>query len=194
MHCCPSAPSNRANSGLGLEAQRRAIRDYLDGGKWWLIGEYVEVESGKRSVNRPQLREALDRCRREKATLVVAKLDRLSRNVAFLATLMESKVEFIAVDNPHATKFQVHILAAVAEWERDQISARTRAALAAAKARGVRLGKYGRVLARRNHKRAMQRAAQLKPLIREMRERGLSSAKIVAELNERGVPTTRGKR
>ena len=108
----------QGKSGLGLEAQRKSVLDFLDGGRWSLVAEFTEVESGKRS-DRPQLAKALDTCRRQKAKLVIAKLDRLSRNLAFIATLMESGVEFVAVDNPHANKLTVHILAAVAQHERE---------------------------------------------------------------------------
>ena len=104
-----------------------------------LVGEFTEIESGKRS-DRPELEKALAACKKQKAKLVIAKLDRLSRNLAFIATLMESGVEFVAVDNPHANKLTVHILAAVAQHEREMISERTKAALAAAKRRGTRLG------------------------------------------------------
>jgi DNA invertase Pin-like site-specific DNA recombinase len=129
----------QGRSGLGLDAQQKAVTDYLNGGAWELVGEFVEVESGKKS-DRRQLARAVDACRKHKARLVIAKLDRLSRNLAFVATLMESGVEFVAVDNPHANKLTIHILAAVAEHEREAISERTKAALAAAKARGKRLG------------------------------------------------------
>src|SRR5215218_3176352 len=129
----------QGKSGLGLEAQQKAVLDYLDGGKWELVETFTEVESGKRA-DRPELAKALEACRRHKATLVIAKLDRLSRNLAFIATLMDSSRDFVAVDNPHATRLTLHILAAVAEHEREMISARTKAALQAAKARGKRLG------------------------------------------------------
>jgi DNA invertase Pin-like site-specific DNA recombinase len=109
--------------------------DYLNGGAWELAGEFTEVESGKKS-DRPEPTRAIEACRKHKARLVIAKLDRLSRNLAFVATLMDSGVEFVAVDNPHANKLTIHILAAVAEHEREAISERTKAALAAAKARG----------------------------------------------------------
>jgi DNA invertase Pin-like site-specific DNA recombinase len=118
----------QGRSGLGLEAQREAVMRHVNcHGK--LLGEYVEVESGKHHDNRPQLQAALAQCRATGATLIVAKLDRLSRNVAFLAALMESGVEFVCADNPMATKLTVHVLAAVAEHERQMISERTRAAL-----------------------------------------------------------------
>ena len=129
----------QGKSGLGLDAQREAVTSYLNGGSWQLVQELVEVESGKRA-DRPQLAAALAACRKHKAKLVIAKLDRLSRNLAFIATLMDSGVEFVAVDNPHANRLTVHILAAVAEHERVMISERTKAALAAAKARGTQLG------------------------------------------------------
>jgi DNA invertase Pin-like site-specific DNA recombinase len=133
----------QGKSGLGLEAQRKAVLDYLNGGRWTLVQEFVEVESGKHS-DRQQLAAALAACKKHRAKLVIAKLDRLSRNLAFIAALMESGVEFVAVDNPHANKLTVHILAAVAEHEREMISERTKAALQAAKARGGRLGKSDR--------------------------------------------------
>lgn len=129
----------QGKSGLGLEAQRQAVTDYLNGGRWAFVGEFTEIESGKRN-DRPQLAAALAACKKLKAKLVIAKLDRLGRNLAFIATLMESGVEFVAVDNPHANKLTVHILAAVAQHEREMISERTKAALAAAKRRGKRLG------------------------------------------------------
>lgn len=114
----------------------------MNGGRWKLVGEFTEVESGKRA-DRPELEKALAACKKQKAKLVIAKLDRLSRNLAFIATLMESGVEFVAVDNPHANKLTVHILAAVAQHEREMISERTKAALQAAKKRGQRLGNPG---------------------------------------------------
>ena len=130
--------ARQGQSGLGLDAQRTAVASYV-AGRGELSAEFTEVESGRKN-DRPQLAAALDLCRRRRAVLVIAKLDRLARNVAFVARLMESGVEFVAVDNPHANKLMMHMLAAFAEHERDQISARTVAALAAAKARGVRLG------------------------------------------------------
>src|SRR5436189_2530891 len=126
----------QGRSGLGLEAQREAVLAYLNGGRWSLVEEFVEVESGKRN-DRPQLTAALAACKKHRAKLVIAKLDRLSRNLAFIATLMDSGVEFVAVDNPHANKLTVHILAAVAQHEREMIAQRTKDAL---QARGQRLG------------------------------------------------------
>lgn len=126
-------------SGLGLEAQKKMIDDYLLGKQVELLGQFVEVESGKNN-NRPQLGAAILQCRMTGSTLVIAKLDRLARNVQFTATLMESGVDFVACDMPQASKFTIHILAAVAEQEAEAISQRTKAALAAAKARGRLLG------------------------------------------------------
>jgi DNA invertase Pin-like site-specific DNA recombinase len=111
--------------GYGLDAQRKAIADYLNGGSWQLLGEYVEVESGKRN-DRPQLEAALAACKRHKAKLVIAKLDRLSRNLAFIATLMERKVDFVCCDMPEANRLTIHIIAAMAEHERNMISDRTK--------------------------------------------------------------------
>ena len=125
--------------GYGLAAQRKAIGEYLNGWSWELLGEYVEVESGKRG-DRPKLAEALAACKRHRARLIIAKLDRLSRNVAFIATLMDGKVDFVCCDFPQANRLTLHVLAAVAEHEREMISERTRAGLAAAKERGVKLG------------------------------------------------------
>jgi len=187
----------QGKSGLGLEAQRKAVLDYLDGGRWSLVQEFVEIESGKHN-ERPQLTVALAACKKHRARLVIAKLDRLSRNLAFIAALMESGVEFVAVDNPHATKLTVHILAAVAEHEREMISERTKAALRAAKAPGTRLGnpqlakaaKRGTAAVKEN---AKQFAANVLPIIEEIGRAGFTSHNaIAAKLNERNVRTARG--
>ncbi len=126
-------------NGNGMAAQRKAVEDYLNGGRWQLMGEFTEVESGKRS-DRPELEKALAACRKHKAELVIAKLDRLSRNVHFISDLMERKVDFVACDMPSANAFMINVYAAVAQEERRMISDRTKAGLAAAKARGVKLG------------------------------------------------------
>ncbi len=132
--------ARQGRSGLGLEAQREAVRAYVEGRAGTIISpEFLETESGKRN-DRPQLQAALARCRATGATLVVAKLDRLSRNAAFLLTLRDSGVPFVAADMPEANTLTIGILAVVAQAEREAISARTKAALAAAKARGVKLG------------------------------------------------------
>ena len=187
----------QGKSGLGLEAQRQAILTYLNGGAWELVAEFVEVESGKNS-DRKQLAAALETCRKHKAKLVIAKLDRLSRNLAFIAALMESGVEFVAVDNPHANKLTVHILAAVAQHEREMISERTKAALQAAKARGKVLGNPRLREASGQGVAALKAgadrfAANVLPLIMEIQASGLTSANAIAgKLNERGVKTARG--
>jgi DNA invertase Pin-like site-specific DNA recombinase len=188
----------QGRSGLGLEAQQASVATFINGGSD-LVGEFTEIESGKRN-ERPKLAEALEACRRQKAKLVIAKLDRLSRNLAFIATLMESGVEFVAVDNPHANKLTVHILAAVAQHEREMISERTKAALAAAKRRGVKLGNpqlrtaaaRGTAATKAN---AQRFAANVLPVIREIQAAGVTSNTAIAEkLNERRVPTARGGR
>src|SRR5580704_1813705 len=130
-------------SGLGLEAQREAVSRYVasvnGGAGGVIVADFTEIESGKKS-DRPQIAAALAACRLRRATLVIAKLDRLARNVHFVSSLMESGVDFVACDNPEANRLTVHILAAVAEHEAAMISARTQAALEAARARGVALG------------------------------------------------------
>jgi len=200
----------QAASGLGLEAQRAAVAEYAAKAGGRVVAEYVEVESGKKAA-RPELASALSHCRAAKACLVVAKLDRLSRNVAFLSGLMEAGVEFVACDNPHANKFTVHVLAAVAEQEAKAISERTRAALAAAKKRGVKLGsarpghwegREGKRLAgsRRGVKRASEMRTQAAKTHNSMavdaalklRRQGMSWMEIATELNQRGLVTRRG--
>lgn len=178
----------QGKSGLGLDAQRKAVLDYLDGGKWTLIDAFTEVESGKRN-DRLELEKALAACKKHRAKLVIAKLDRLSRDVAFISGLMARKVDFVACDNPTANKFTVHILAAVAEHERDMISARTKAALAAAKARGVKLGDYQRIAAAKQRATAA-RAEAVRPAITATLDLSLEAA--ATELNRRGMTSARG--
>jgi DNA invertase Pin-like site-specific DNA recombinase len=183
-----------------LEAQRAAVEGYLAGRP--LVAEFVEVESG-RKVTRPMLAEALALCRAHRATLVIAKLDRLARNVAFVSNLMESGVEFTAVDFPQANRLTIHILAAVAKHEREIISARTKAALAAAKARGVQLGGYrGRPGTRAECEVATaewqritdERALALVPILDRLDPRGqLSLRRLAAILEAEGIPTTGGR-
>lgn len=186
-------------SGLGLEAQKEAVRRFLNGGAWELAGEYVEVETGKGAdalAKRPQLNAALSACRKESATLVIAKLDRLARNVHFVSGLMESKVRFVACDMPEANELTIHIMAAFAEHEAKRISQRTKDALAIAKARGVVLGRAGAANLRPNVE-ARQKAAddfanKLRPLFEGMKARGLTQRAMVAELNSIGVPAPQG--
>ena len=185
--------NRQGQSSLGLDAQRAAVAGFV--GARELVAEFTEVESGKRT-DRPQLAAALELCRRHRAMLVIAKLDRLARNVAFIANLMESGVEFTAVDMPSANKLTLHILAAVAEHEREMISARTKAALAAARARGVRLGRPDgetrHMHSARSAKAAAFRAAMLPEVMRLIGE-GMSQRKIAAELNRRGLTTYAGR-
>ena len=184
----------QGQSGLGLEAQRRAVADFA-AGRGGILAEFTEVESGRRN-DRPELRAAITACQRERAILVIAKLDRLARNVAFIAGLMESGVEFVAVDMPQANRLTIHILAAVAEHEREMISERTRVALAAAKARGVKLGNprpdIPAATAARLERMAKTRAA-VAPLIERLRGQGMSLRAIAADLNERRIPTVTGR-
>ncbi|UYW27707.1 recombinase family protein [Methylorubrum extorquens] len=177
-------------SGLGLEAQQAAVLAHC---QQPAIQSFTEVESGKRS-DRPQLAAALALAKREKATLVIAKLDRLARNVAFIANLMESGVDIVAVDMPTANTFTLHIMAAVAEQEAKAIGERTRAALAAARARGVRLGTPDTSrLAIQARTGADAFARSLTATIEELRCEGIYSVRdICTALNARGIRTSRG--
>ncbi|TXN21278.1 recombinase family protein [Methylobacterium sp. WL9] len=189
-------------SGLGLEAQRRAVADYLNGGRWSVISEVVEVESGKRN-DRPKLDDALRLCRLHGATLVIAKLDRLSRDAAFLLNLQAAGVRFVAADMPEANEMVVGIMAVVAQAERKMISTRTKAALQAAKARGTKLGGFRAGAALTDAARAKGvasrqataagRSADIAPIIAEIRASGAASLReIAAQLNDRSIPTARG--
>lgn len=196
--------AKQGKSGLGLDAQREAINNYLNGGSWEVLKEFVEIESGKNN-NRPKLKEALEFCQMTGATLIIAKLDRLARNVAFISNLMESGVEFVACDLPQANKFTIHILAAVAEHEREMISKRTKDALKAAKAKGVKLGspqnlnhearqKGSKEAVSARKTKANQFAQKLYPMVSNLREKGLSLNAIAREFNKNGILTARGKR
>lgn len=194
----------QGRSGLGLDGQRSAVAEYLNGGRWKLVAEIVEVESGKRS-DRPKLAEALRLCRVHGATLIIAKLDRLARNVNFISNLMESGVEFVAVDLPQANRLTVHIMAAMAEHEAAMISARTTAALAAAKVRGTKLGgrrwnsskiapKGNLASAKVRQETAANHAVDLLPIIEAIKAEGAASLRQIATvLNERSIPTPRQK-
>jgi len=192
----------QGRSGLGLEAQQAAVERYLKSVSGELFAEFTEVESGTKAA-RPQFDEALRLCRIFSATLVIAKLDRLARNVALTAQLMEGGVEFVAADFPQANRLTIHILAAIAEYEAKLISERVKAAIVASKARGVvwggarnpptwhldaarRLGNEGR------KRRATARAMDLEPLIMGLRESRKSLKEIAAELNRLGIRQRRG--
>ena len=195
----------QGESGLGLEAQKASIAGYLNGGDWKLVGELVEVESGKQN-NRPKLAEALRLCRIHNATLIIAKIDRLARNVSFIAALMDGGVKFTAVDMPGVNDMVVHLLASVAQGEAKAISERTKVALAAAKARGTKLGGYrwaiDTVAAKGNTAsaevratKARKRRADLLPVVKDINASGVVSLLGVAqELNRREIRTARGKK
>jgi DNA invertase Pin-like site-specific DNA recombinase len=193
----------QGKSGLGLEAQRAAVLDHVTG-KGEIAAEYVEIESGKKN-ERPQLARALAEAKRIGAVLLIAKLDRLARNVAFIANLLESGVEIAAADMPEANRFLLHVMAAVAEHEAQAISDRTRAALAAAKARGVALGwsmperrdeqrQASRHGAAKNAQKAGLHAANVLPIMRQIAASGASLRQIAEALNSRGIKAARGGR
>jgi DNA invertase Pin-like site-specific DNA recombinase len=200
----------QGESGLGLEAQRAAVALFVTQRGAIILAEYREVETGKWK-DRPELSKALAHCRRAKATLVVAKLDRLARNVAFTSALMDSGVDFVCCDNPHATRLTIHILAAVAEHEAEMISQRTKAALAAAKARGVKLGsarpghwdgredrrQYGvrkaaKAAGESHARRAKEAYSDILPVVTTMRGRGNTLQQIADWLNTMEHTTRRG--
>jgi DNA invertase Pin-like site-specific DNA recombinase len=198
----------QGESGLGLEAQRQAVLQFIGGAS--LLAEFQEIESGKNHRNRPQLLAAIELCRKKRARLVIAKLDRLARNVHFISGLMESKVDFVAVDNPYAAPVHIHLLAAFAEHERSMISTRTKAALAQAKRelaeKGQRVSIRGRVYTRLGNppgydtSRATAKRAALKPspnvieLMRQQRSQGRTYRAIADYLNDLGFRTPRGCR
>ena len=194
----------QGRSGLGLDAQRQAVRSLCEGRSWKVIAEHTEIESGKRA-NRPELTTALHNAKLTGALLVVAKLDRLSRSVAFLSALQDSDARFIAADMPEATELTVHIMAAVAQAERKAIGRRTKEALAAAKARGQKLGNpNGASALRRANKGNVDAVAVLKddadsfaralaPVLEDIRRSGLTSLPLMAKaLNDRHIQTRRG--
>lgn len=198
---CRVSTQKQGVSGLGLAAQRSAVAGYVKTTAGKLLKSFVEVESGtgaKALANRPQLRRALEECRKSDATLLIARLDRLGRNVHFLSGLMESKVRFVAVDFPQANELTLHMLAAFAQHEAKMISERTKAALAAAKRRGVKLGRKGwknlKPYLKKRQRQANAFAAKLKGQIQGFELRGLTQREMVQELNSVGVATFRGRR
>ena len=196
----------QGRSGLGLEAQRQSVQRYLSANPGRLIAEITEVESGRKN-NRPKVAEALWLCRVYDAKLVIARLDRLSRNVALIAGLLESGVDFVAADMPLANRFTIHLMAAVAEYEATLVSERTKAAFAVAKARGKKRGGPRRADFREYFKggtaasaiasteRVKARARDMAPLLRELRDAGLPLYAIARELTAMEIPTpsSRGK-
>ena len=204
----------QGRSGLGLEAQRAKVASLCNGRGWSIIAEFTEIESGKRD-NRPELEAAKHRAKVTGAVLVVAKLDRLSRNVAFLASLQDSGTRFLAADMPEANELTVHIMAAMAQAERKAISTRTKEALAAARQRGTRkdgepfkAGRLGNPNGAASLRRAgkgngaaleavkagaAERASDLAPIVADIQAGGATSLPAIArELNERGIVTARG--
>lgn len=197
----------QGKSGLGLEAQDKAIADYAASINGAIVKVYEDVETGKRN-DRAELQKAIAHAKCQGATLVIAKLDRLARNVAFVSALMESGVDFVCCDNPHANRLTIHILAAVAENEVVMISERTKAALAAYKARGGKLGaslpqcrNLSKEAARQGaiaggvavHKAALAAYEHVLPMMREMRQAGHTLQQIADKLNADGYSTRRGK-
>lgn len=192
--------AKQGQSGLGLEAQLAAVSAYLSGFSSGLVAEFTETETGKGAnalETRPQLRAALDNCRKHKATLIIAKLDRLARNVHFITGLLETGCDFVAADMPQANKVMIQMHAVMSEWERDQISARTKAALNAAKARGVALGVTGRSNLKRNIEERQQAAnafaKHLSGVVRGLIASGLTQRQMVSELNQLGISAPRGR-
>ena len=188
-------------SGLGLEAQRDTVTRYAAANGFAISGEHVEIETGTAKRRRPVLAKALAQCKQTGATLLIAKLDRLARNVFFVSGLMESGIPFVACDNPSVTPLTLHVLAAVAEQEAKAISTRTREALAAVKRRGVKLGTPAnltadaqRAGAEVNRDKAKDAYATLNGYLRILRcERRMSYAEIAVKLNEDGMRTTKGQ-
>jgi DNA invertase Pin-like site-specific DNA recombinase len=190
--------TKQGEAGLGLSAQVEAVSRFLttqSAGPEQPIAEYTEIESGKGHTNRPQLLAAIAHCRKEKAVLVIAKLDRLARNVHFISGLMESGVEFVAADMPDANKLTVHIMAAMAEYEREAISQRTKAALEAAKARGTKLGNprwHESIQAARAAKGIIPPAPAVMDVMEKLRVEGLTLRAIADRLNALGLHTPKG--
>lgn len=183
----------QGKSGLGLEAQRAKIADFVSSQGGTLFAEYIDVASGSRD-GRNALLQAIAHAKQVNGTLVIAKLDRISRSVSFIARLMESGVNFKIADMADATSFQIHIYAALAEEERRLIRERTKAALAAAKKRGVELGRNGKALAKKNRQAAVGFAEEIRDHLISLRSEGLSFSNIANELNYRGIRSFRGGR
>ncbi len=191
----------QGTSGLGLEAQQEAVRVFLNGGKWSLIGEFTEVESGarKKLKNRPMMASALDLCRKQKATLVVAKLDRLARDVQFISELLNSNVKFICADMPEADRTFLQMMSVFAEYEGRRIGERTKAALDSLKRKGVKLGSPtpengSKVGVRSIKAKADSYAEQVGPIVQDIiKKTGAQTLRDISEaLSAKGVLTPRG--
>lgn len=182
--------ARQGKSGLGLASQQEKVRSFLAADDE-LVGEFVEVESG-RNDQRAELWKAITLAKRSNAKLLIAKLDRFSRRVSFIAHVMEQGIALVVAEMPNATDFQLHIFAALAQEERRMISERTRSALAEAKRRGVVLGKHGRILAEHNRRAADQRAAALEAIVAPMIAEGLSYRAIAGRLNGLRISTVHG--
>lgn len=182
--------SRQGRSGLSLEAQQCTVKNYCRQNDYDLFSEVVEVKSTRK--HRVRLFDALALCRQNKATLIVSRLDRLGRDVEQIAGIVKSSVDIVVADNPHANRFTIHILAAVAEEQRLRISESTKDALEAAKKRGVVLGRNGKALSKANKKAAEEFAQKLLPVIRRFNKRGIISVRAVSEeLNRKSIPTFR---
>ncbi|WP_276805245.1 recombinase family protein [Bacteroides stercorirosoris] len=193
--------TKQEKSGLGIEAQRDIIHSFVKDGQ--IISEYVETESGKNNF-RPKLQEALALCRKTNSILIVAKLDRLSRNVAFTSKLLESDVEITFCDFPQANRLILHIISSIAEYEANLISQRTRQSLKAKKERGVKLGKSENLM--NKHSEAIQRSNQTNrekaknntnnmravALLRSMVKEGMTVSQMADKLNKQGFVTSKG--
>lgn len=185
--------NKQGESGLGLQSQLDAVNSFFTSRRHEIINTYTEVESGKRS-DRPELLKALEECKRRKAVLVIAKLDRLGRNLAFIANLMDAGVEFVCCDNPQANRLMLHMLAAFAEFERELISKRTKDALAVAKAKGVQLGMNGKLLAAQNRQSARQDDQKYHPIISKLMRELRSYTAVAEQMNNLSIPSASGGR
>ena len=192
--------TRQGQSGLGLEAQQEIVKRFLNGGDWKMTAEFIEVESGTKN-NRPELDRAIEKCKQTGATLIVAKLDRLSRNAGFLITMRDSRCDFVVADMPDANEMTIGMMALVAEYERKQTAERTRRALAALKARGEKLGAPEEALRRagvigneRKKAIAYAKAQETMEVIEQLKRVGLTSLRQLCQgLQDRGVKTPSGK-